>query len=302
MGSALTFGAMELRHLRYFTAVADALHFGHAAKRLHVSQPTLSQQIRDLEDEVGSKLFERSGRGIRLSQAGALFRTHASRALEDVDAGTRAVGALRGLTTGVLRVGYLPSFRNLVVPALLAVVRNHPGVRVTATEAVVSRVERRVADGKLDVGVAIASTRAPEVEAEAVFESRLELVVGKRHRLAAMKASARVPLKQLEGESFALLTRGLRARAAVDSYLASTGFSPHIVLESNAVGTILAIVRAGLAVTLLPEPRFNDAERLPVRALSPSPPSQLAALVWRRGAPRTAAAMAFAEEMRRVKK
>jgi LysR family cyn operon transcriptional activator len=286
---------MELRHLRYFLAVAGTLHFGRAAKRLHVSQPTLSQQIKQLEDELGSPLFERTRRTIRLTQAGEVFVAHASRALEDVRAGTRAVGALRGLGLGVLRVGYLPSFRGLAVPALAAVLRKYPGLRIEAHEVVVRRVESRLVDGKIDVGLALASTRLPDIDAEPVFESRLGLVVGKQHRLAT---ESHVPLQSLEGEPFALLARGLRNRASVDTYLASTRFSPRIVFESSAVGAILAMVRAGLAITLLPEPHFADAERLPVVALSPKPPTQLAALLFRRDAPRTPAATAFAEEVR----
>jgi LysR family cyn operon transcriptional activator len=286
---------MELRHLRYFVAVAGALHFGRAAQRLHVSQPTLSQQIHNLEEELGTPLFERGARGVRLTQAGEAFLTHASRALEDVGAGTRAVGALRGLTTGVLRVGYLPSLRGLVVPAIAAVLRRSPGVRVTAREGVVRGIERRVADGKLDVGVALASTRLPGLEAEAIFESRLWLVVNKRHPLAQ---APRATPKMLEGESFALLARGLRGRTLADSWLASTGFSPHVILESDAVGAVLAMVRGGLAVTLLPEPRFAEAESLPVVPLSPSPPSQLTALVWRQGSVLAPASLAFAEEIR----
>ncbi len=286
---------MELRHLRYFTAVASALHFGRAAQRLHVSQPTLSQQIKSLEDELGTPLFERDPRGVRLTQAGEVFLTHASRALEDVGAGTRAVGALRGLTTGVLRVGYLPSLRGLVVPALAAVLRKSPGVRVTAREGVVRGIERRVADGKLDIGVALASTRLPGLESEAIFESRLWLVVNKRHPLAQ---APRATPQMLAGESFALLARGLRGRTLADGWLASTGFSPHIILESDAVGAVLAMVRGGLAVTLLPEPRFAEAESLPVVALSPAPPSQLTALVWRQGSVLAPASLAFAEEIR----
>lgn len=286
---------MELRHLRYFLAVAEAAHFGKAARRLHVSQPTLSQQIKQLEDELGAALFERGRSGARLTQAGEIFLTHASRVLEDVRAGTLAVEALRGLTMGTLRVGYLPSLRGLAVPALAAVLRKYPGVRIHAQEIVVSRVEGRLAEGRLDVGLALGSTRLSEVESEPVFESRLGLVVGKRHRLAG---ETHVELRALESEPFALLARGLRARASVDTYLASTRFSPRIVLESSAVGSLLAIVRAGLAVTLLPEPRFADPDRLPILTLTPTPPSQLTALLFRRDVPRTPSAVAFAEEVR----
>jgi LysR family cyn operon transcriptional activator len=286
---------MELRHLRYFSAVADSLHFGRAARNVHVSQPTLSQQIRQLEEELGTPLFERARGGIRLTQAGELFRTYASRALEDVNAGRVAVSALRGLTTGTLRVGYPPSMRGIVVPALAAVLRKHPGLALSAEEAVVRRVERRLTDGKLEVGLGYAPARLPDLDAEPVFDSRLTLVVARGHPLAGAES---VTARQLAGEPFALLSRGLRVRMRVDAYLAAMRLAPHLALESNAVGTVLAIVRAGLAVTILPEPRLADAERLVVKRLSPAPRSELAALLWRKGAPRTPAAELFASEVR----
>jgi LysR family transcriptional regulator, cyn operon transcriptional activator len=288
-------GDMELRHLRYFSAVADTLHFGRAARRLHVSQPTLSQQIRQLEEELGSPLFERARNAIRLTQAGELFRTYASRALEDVDAGRMAVGALRGLATGALRVGYPPSMRGIVVPALAAVLRRHPGLALSAEEAIVRRLERRLSDGKLDVGLGYAPARLPDLDTEPVFDSRLALVVGRGHSLAGADS---VGPRQLVDEPFALLSPGLRVRARVDAWFATVRLAPHIALESNAVGTVLAMVRAGLAVTVLPEPRLSDAERLVVKRLSPAPRSELAALLWRKGAPRTPAAELFATEVR----
>jgi LysR family cyn operon transcriptional activator len=288
-------GAMELRHLRYFTAVADTLHFGRAARRVHVSQPTLSQQIRQLEEELGSPLFERARTGVRLTQAGELFRTYASRALEDVSAGQMAVGALRGLTTGTLRVGYPPSMRGVVVPALAAVLRRHPGLALSAEEAVVRRLERRLADGKLEVGLGYAPARSPDLDAEPLFDSRLALVVARGHALAKAES---VGTKQLAEEPFALLSHGLRVRARVDAYFAAVRLAPHIALESNAVATVLEFVRAGLAVTVLPEPRLADAERLVVKRLSPAPRSELAALLWRKGAPRAPSAELFAAEVR----
>lgn len=285
---------MELRHLRYFLALAETLHFGRAARALHVAQPTLSQQIQKLEEELETPLFERGPR-IRLTQAGELFRGYASRAVEDVRAGERAVGALRGLATGKLRIGYLPSLRGLVVPAVAAVLRRHPGLRVRTEEGVGSRVERRVADGRLDVGVAYATTRTPELETEPLFESRLGLVVGAKHRLAGEE---RARLVELMDEPFALLARGLRARTTVEAYFGANRFTPRIVFEADSVATVLDVVRAGIAMTVLPEPRVTLGEKLPTLRLAPEPPSQVAALVWRASAPRSPGAAALADELR----
>ncbi|MFT3764855.1 MAG: LysR substrate-binding domain-containing protein [Minicystis sp.] len=289
---------MELRHLRYFLAVADTLHFGRAARRLHASQPTVSQQIKQLEEELGTPLFERTSHGVRLSQAGEVFRAYAARAIEDVRAGAQALRALEGLEIGALRIGHIPSLgAGLVVPAAAAVLRKHPGLRIAASEGVTRRVERRLAEGKLDVGVGFAPSRTLEVEAEPIFEGRLALVVPRGHALASRD---RVGLAEIAGEPLSLLAPGTRVRSMVDAFFASARFSPRVVLEADAVATVLAMVRAGIGLTVLPEPRFLEAERLAVVALAPAPQSHFAALLWRKGAPRSVAALAFAEEVRRV--
>jgi LysR family cyn operon transcriptional activator len=286
---------MELRHLRSFLAVVETRHFGRAAVRVHVTQPALSQQIRALEDELGTPLLERGRGGVRLTAAGEVFRGHASRAVEDALAGQRAVEALAGREGGVLRVGYLPSFRALVAPALGALARRHPGVRLRAEEAVAPRVEARVADGRLDLGLSFAPTRSAEVEAEPLVDSRLDLVVGKRHPLAGART---VALARLVDEPFALLVPGLRARAAVDAYLLHQRLSPRVVFESNAVAAVLALVSEGLAVTIVPESALARRQHLPVLRLSPAPAALRAVLLWRRQAPRTTAAEALAAELR----
>jgi LysR family cyn operon transcriptional activator len=289
---------MELRHLRYFLAAADGLHFGRAARRLHISQPTVSQQIRELEEELGAELFERRGRGVRLTPAGELFRTYASRAIEDVAAGERALDALAKHEVGELRLAYLPSMTaGVVVPAVASVLRKHPGVKVVAYEGVSRRVERLVTEGKADVGLGLLPARSPGLDPEPLLEGRLALVVPARHRLAA---EATVALRDLEDEPFALLSRSLRARAMADALFARARISPRIVLEADAVATVLAVVRAGLAITVLPEPRVAASDRLAVVALRPAPPPHVAALFFRRDAPRSSLALAFAAEARAI--
>ena len=284
---------MELRHLRYFLGVADTLHYGRAARRLAVSQPTLSQQMRQLEDELGAPLFERRGRGIVLSRAGEIFRVFASRTVEDATAGARAVQAMTGLGGATLRVAYLPSLRGLVVPSLAAMMKRDPSLRVAAREALVRSVERRVADGSVDVGVALASTRTAGLEVTPLRESRIALVVGARHRLAG---ESRVAIDALADEPFALLRRGLRLRATVDAYLASTRLAPRIVFEADAIGAVLGMVESNAAITLLALP-FAQPKGVAVVDVTPRPPAQLVALLFRAGAVRTLWVDAFAGEI-----
>lgn len=284
---------MELRHLRYFLGVADTLHYGRAARRLAVSQPTLSQQMKQLEDELGAPLFERRGRGVVLSRAGEIFRVFASRTVEDATAGARAVQAMTGLGGATLRVAYLPSLRGLVVPSLAAMTKRDPSLRIAAREALVRSVERRVADGSVDVGVALASTRTPGLEVAPLRESRIALVVGARHRLAS---ESKVAVEALADEPFALLRRGLRLRATVDAYLASTRLAPRIVFEADAIGAVLGMVEANAAVTLLALP-FAQPKGVAIVDVTPRPPAQLIALLFRAGAARTPWVDAFAGEI-----
>lgn len=111
---------MELRHLRYFLAVADTLSFTRAAEQAHVSQPTLSQQVRQLEEEVGSTLLERAGRRVQLTPSGEIFRDYAQRALKEISSGTTAIAELEGLKHGALTIGVFESFTTSLLPPLLA--------------------------------------------------------------------------------------------------------------------------------------------------------------------------------------
>lgn len=287
---------MELRHLRYFLAAADGLHFGRAARRMHVSQPTVSQQIRELEDELGVELFERSGRGVRLTAAGELFRTYASRSLEDVAAGTRALDALVNHEIGELRIAYLAStVAGLVVPALAAVLRKHPGVKIVAYEGTTRRVERLVLEGKADIGLGLLPTRSHGLDSEPLLEGRLTLVVPAQHRLALAPTAT---LRDVADEPFALLSKALRARKMADALFSRARLTPRLVLEADSVATVLAVVRAGLAVSVLPAPRIAPAEHYAVVPLRPAPPPHVAALLFRRAVPRATLAEEFAAEAR----
>lgn len=289
---------MELRHLRTFLTIAETEHVGRAARRLHVSQPAVSQQLRELEDELGQPLFERHPRGMRLTPAGVTFRAYASRAAEEARAGARALEALARKDAGELRVAYLPSTTaELVIPALAAVMKAHPSVRVVAHEGTSQRVERLVAEGKADVGLGLLPVRRTDLVTEPLEEGRLALVLPTRHPLARERSEP-LSLREVAGEPFALLSRALRARAFADAALARAAIEPRVVLEADAVATVLAVVRAGLAVTLLPEPRLGGQPDLVVVPLRPRPPPHVTAFFFRASAPRSALAEAFTTEVR----
>src|SRR3954466_16039713 len=122
---------MELRHLRYFDAVAETLNFTRAAERLHVTQSTLSHQIKQLEDELGSPLFDRAGKKVRLTEAGEMLRSHMTPALEQIDRGLQALRQPAASITGRIRLGTTPSFNTRMVPLCVATLLNqYPTIQV----------------------------------------------------------------------------------------------------------------------------------------------------------------------------
>ena len=145
---------MELRHLRYFDALAETLNFTRAAERLHVTQSTLSHQIRQLEDELGTPLFDRSSKQVRMTEAGEILRSQMTPALEQIDRGLQALRRPADSITGRIRLGTTPSFNTRMVPQCVATLLNHyPTIQVTVEELNASGITRGLTAGKLDLAV-----------------------------------------------------------------------------------------------------------------------------------------------------
>ncbi|WP_369637062.1 transcriptional regulator CynR, partial [Nocardia sp. JMUB6875] len=167
----------ELRHLRYLLAVADHGNFTRAAEALHVSQPTLSQQIRQLERLVGVPLLDRTGRTVRLTDAGAVYADHARRALRELTAADRAVHDVESLTRGTLRLAVTPTFAAYLIGPLIAEFHaNHPGITIDLTETAQDAMESALLSDELDLGIAFATPTLPGLETTTLFEESLSLV------------------------------------------------------------------------------------------------------------------------------
>ncbi len=242
---------MLLRHIRYFLAVAEQGNFTRAAEALHVSQPTLSQQIKQLEDTLGAPLFDRSGRAVRLTDAGEAWMRYARLALQDLDAGARAIHDVATLARGHLRLAMTPTFTAyLVGPTIDAFYRRYPGITLSIEEMAQERIEALLAQDRLDLGIAFEMAQSAEVEAAALFSETLELMVGADHPLA----SHRRPLTLAEWQHLplALLSGDFATRQFIDRYCTQLGFRPQVAVEANALGAIVEIVRRGQLATLLP--------------------------------------------------
>jgi LysR family cyn operon transcriptional activator len=284
---------MLLRHIRYLQAVADHQNFTRAAEALHVSQPTLSQQIRQLEDTLGAQLLDRSGRAVRLTDAGEVYLRHARRALQDLDAGRRAIHDVQDLSRGGLRLAVTPTFTAYLIGPLLAQFNVlHPGITVSLAETTQDRIEAALADDLLDIGIAFDDIRSPDIEGEALFVETLSLTVGTVHRCAAQAAP--LSARDMEKESFVLLNGDFATRRYVDQYCRQQRIEPRVAIEVNSLSAVVEIVRRGELATVLPDAIAREHDGLHPVALKPALPQRTAALLRRNGAYRSAASDAFA--------
>ncbi|MFI6642604.1 transcriptional regulator CynR [Streptomyces sp. NPDC050504] len=283
--------ALELRHLRYLLAVAEHGNFTRAAEELHVSQPTLSQQIKQLERTLGVQLLDRTGRAVRLTDAGAVYTDHARRALRDLAAAERAVHDVQDLSRGHLRLGVTPTFTAYLVGPLTAELHaRHPGVGLTLAEMPQDRIEAALLADDLDLGIAFAGAHLPGIAATALFTETLSLVTGVPRTPAT---PVPLPVRDLRDEQLALLSGDFATRGHIDAYFERHRAAPRITVEANSIQALTEIVqRTGLA-TVLPEAITHDHPRLTPVPLDPPLPTRTVALLHREGAYRTAVARAF---------
>lgn len=241
---------MELRHINGFVAVAQELHFGRAAARLHIAQPALSQQIAALEKSLGVTLFDRSTRSVRLSSAGERFLPLAQRILLDVETAMRAVKS-GGDLVGRVSIGFAGVSAHVVLPHLARAVRaQHPGIDLRLIGQVYSgEAANRVAEGSIDLGLVRLPLNRPGLTSYTLQKERLVAAVPRDHRLAKRK---RVALEELAQEPFVAFPGmgGSAMRAALERAMQDVGCIPHIVQEAPDSLTILDLVAAGVGVTL----------------------------------------------------
>ncbi|MET3133052.1 LysR family cyn operon transcriptional activator [Oxalobacteraceae bacterium GrIS 1.11] len=283
--------AMLLRHIRYLLAVAKYKNFTRAAEALHVSQPTLSQQIKQLEETLGVVLLDRSGRSVRTTDAGNAYIAYAQRALQDLEAGRRAIHDVQDLSRGLLRLAFTPTFAAyLVGPLVERFSAAHPGLTLLVSDLAQEPMEAALAEDRLDLGIAFDGARSDEIECRPLYQETLEAVVGRSHPDAD---AAHWSLAQLVRQPLALLTRDFATRGHIDAYFQQQGALPQIALESNSPSALAAIVGRGRLVTILPNAITRGHPALKAVALQPPLPQRTVALLSRRGAYPSAAARAF---------
>lgn len=248
---------MELRHLRYFVAVAETLSFTRAAQRLHIGQPPLSMQIKDLEEEIGARLFERTKRRVVLTEAGKRFLDHACWILQRADQ-AMIDARLAGLgEIGQIRIGFTSSLPySAMLPELLAAFRlENPDIELTLKEMFTADQFRALNEGELDVGlVRVEASSTPEgLTLREVGRDPLVIVMPATHHLSSARS---VWLSELADEAFIGFPSGtgtglpdLFRRLALNA-----GFEPRVVQTAREATTQIGLVAAGLGLALLPAP------------------------------------------------
>jgi LysR family hydrogen peroxide-inducible transcriptional activator len=257
---------MELHQLRYFLAVARTGSFTRAAEREGLAQPTLSQQIRRLEKALGLPLFERLGRGVRLTPAGQRLLGYAEAVFGELTEARQALEALRHQVAGRLRVGVIPT----ILPYLLAsrleeFLRRHPAVEVHVLEEVTDRLLEKLTGGDLDLAIVRLPVRRPHLVCSEILREPLVAALPPGHRLAAR---AELEPRDLEGERLLTLRDGHCLRAQVLALCRHSGSRAQEVLETDQLASITALVASGLGVSVLPAMAAGSAGGCVLRPLS----------------------------------
>lgn len=263
---------MDTRHMRYFVALAETLHFGHAAARMNMSQPPFSRQISAIEKTLGVRLFERNSRNVVLTPAGQHFLADCRAVLDQFDAACRDVQLVAGGMKGELKLGFMMHAAHSVIPALVRLYSEaRPDVRLILEERIPTDIEEMLAEGKLDAAVTFGGGPAPHLRTLLLARDRLCLIAPQGHRLAGAET---IGPQSLAGERLiaAPATVAPTLRTAIGLYCASGGVIPHYAFEPRLQHTIIRLVQEGLGVALIPQSLCSDlAEGVVARMLDDAP-------------------------------
>src|SRR5438094_468187 len=242
---------LDIRHLRYFLAVAEAGSFSRAADRLGISQPSVSQQMRDLEAGLRVALFQRRGKRILLTPRGLIFQEHARAILHQLENFLQELNSEPGQLRGELHLGVIPVLNVPLVPHLLgSFTVDHPSISITVEEISSSEIETALEEGRMDVGLGFLTHHSPNLRYERLCTDRFALVVHKSHPWAKRRF---IDLRELHQERLLQLPETIFMRRMSDAICREHQVRPRTVAEINAIGTLLRSLAPLNAAALMPE-------------------------------------------------
>lgn len=271
---------MEMHQLRYFAKVAELGNVTRAAEACFVSQPSLSQQLAKLEHELGQPLFERLGRGVRLTEAGRLFKQYCDQILSlTEDARTRVSD---DPDSGQLVVAAIPTIAPYFLPRVLSrFAREVPKARVEIREDTTSVLLRQLGEGEIDLAIVALPIQGDQIVTEALFTEELVLVMPANHALAGRR---RITLADLASEPFVVLNEAHCLTGSILSFCTTHVMAPFVTARSHQLLTVLELVRLGQGISLVPRmavPKGPDEGRV-YKSLSGDKPTRTVAVAWSR--------------------
>lgn len=249
---------MELRHLKYFVKIAETLNFSEAAKSLFITQSTLSQQIRQLEQEVNAQLFERNNHNVRLTEAGEELLPYARQTLKASQVCLDRIQDLQHMLTGTLNIGVTFSFSPILTEALFAFIKQYPKVKLNIYYKPMAELMKMLEHDEVDFALTF---RPPElnkqIESQFLFDNHLAVIVRDDHPLAHKES---VSIDELESYDLVLPAKGLQARNAFDLMCVGVSHNLKVRVELNDVNILLKLVKQSGMITILSETTIYNEE------------------------------------------
>ncbi len=285
---------MQLQQLAYFVAVAETRHFTRAAEQLRVAQPSLSQQVRALERELGAPLFHRTRGNVSLTDAGQALLPVARRMLADADAARLSVREVLSLGRGRVRLGATPSLCTALLPTVLAGFRQqHPGIELIVRESGSRGLQQELTEGGLDLALVVNARLGedPQVATVPLFAEEL-VIISSLDAPSPAGRQDRMTIRDLAGKPLVMFRPGYDLRETTEAACREEGFWPTFAIEGGEMDAVLEFVRAGLGLAVVP--RTVAGERFRVTPLAPPGLSRTILLAQRRGMALPHAAQALA--------
>ena len=292
--------SIEVRHLRYFLAVAGTENVTRAAERLRISQPSVSQQIAQLERILRTPLFRRIGKRVQLTEAGTKFRRGAEVVLRKLDEACGSVNDVADLVSGHIDLGVIPALHVAWVPPVLErLARDYPGVTVGVQERASSGIETELEAGRLDVGFGLMTRSSPNIRYEYLRSEPFSLIVSERHKFGRRSS---VDPAGLAGERLVLLPERFDMRRESAEFFRRSRLRPKVAFEIDSIDAVLATVARAGTPTILPAIVLRGREALRLRAipLAGNLRNIEFGLVWPAGSTASPAARAVAAALKEV--
>ncbi|WP_167520152.1 LysR family transcriptional regulator [Bacillus luti] len=289
---------IELRQLKYFLAVSKELHFTKAAEKLNISQPSLSQQIRALEHELGMPLFDRIGKKISLTAAGKILLLHTKTIFREIEQARSAIQDLNGLQHGSLTIGSLLTVVNyLLPPAILNFNKLYPNIELSVLGLRTGDILEKLLQNELDIGITFLPVQDKEIVSIPLYKSELTLVVPTGHTLTER---SHISIVELQDYPLILLPKNFFLTELITSHCQQFDFTPKPILEISTMESLIQMVSKGMGITVLPKPYIDFLQNTNIQALKikdPTPTIDIG-LIYRKDKYMCAATRAFIEQLK----